>query len=34
MNSAYSNWSSYQISAETDNFDFMDQICPKKVFPV
>ena len=24
----------YEISALTDNFDFLDQICPKRVFPV
>ena len=24
----------YQISAQTDNFDFLDQIFPKRVFPV
>ena len=24
----------YEISAQTDNFDFSDQICPKRVFPV
>ena len=24
----------YQISASTDNFDFLDQICPKRVFPL
>ena len=23
----------YQISAETDNFHFLDQTCPKRVFP-
>ena len=30
MNSAYSNWSRYQISAETDNFDFFGPNLPKK----
>ena len=34
MNSAYSNQSSCQISALTNNIDFLDQICPKMVFPV
>ena len=34
MNSVYSNYTRYQISAETDNFDFLDQICSKRVFPV
>ena len=24
----------YLKSAQTDNFDFLDQICPKKAFPV
>ena len=33
LNSAYSNYSSYQISASTDNFGFLDQIFPKTVFP-
>ena len=32
LNSAYSNYSSYQISASTDNFGFLEQICPKRVF--
>ena len=31
LNSAYSNQSRYQSSAETDNFDQLDQICPKRV---
>ena len=31
---AYLNWSWYKISAQTDNFEFLDQIYPKKVFPV
>ena len=26
--------SSYQISDETDNFDSLDQINPKRVFPI
>ena len=30
MNSTYWDESSYQISTETDNFDFWDQICPKR----
>ena len=35
LNSAYSNWSRYQISPQTDNFDdLLDQIFPKKVFLV
>ena len=34
LNSAYLNWSWYKISAQTDNFEFLDQIYPKKVFPV
>ena len=34
LNSACSNECRYQISAETDNFDFLDQICPKRVFPI
>ena len=33
-NFAYSNKSRYQISAETDNFDFSDQICLKRIFPI
>ena len=23
----------YQISAKHDNFDFLDQLCPKRTFP-
>ena len=34
LNSPYSNQCSYQISVSTDNFDFLDQICPKRVFPI
>ena len=34
LNFAYSNKSRYQISGETDNFDFSDQICPKRILPV
>ena len=34
LNSAYWNYSGYQISAWTDNFDFMDQIFPNQIFPV
>ena len=30
LNSASSNYSRYQISAYTDNFDILDQIYPKK----
>ena len=32
-NSTYSNQSKYRISSWTDNFDFLDQICPKWEFP-
>ena len=28
------DYKSYQISASTDNFDFLDQICQKRVFPI
>ena len=28
LNSAYSIYSAYQISASTDNSHFMDQLCP------
>ena len=31
LNSSYSNYFKYQFSAWTDNFDFLDQICPKRV---
>ena len=24
----------YQISAETDNYEFLDKICPKRIYPV
>ena len=34
LNSAYSNQSRYQISVKTDNFDFLDHISSKGVFPV
>ena len=34
LNSGYSNYSRNQISAQTDSFDILDQIYPKKVFPV
>ena len=34
LNSSYSNWCRHQISAYTDNFDFLEQIHPKRVFPV
>ena len=30
----YWHYSKYQISASIGNFDFLDQICPKRVFPV
>ena len=33
MNSSYLNYSKYKISAETDNFDSFDQLCPKRTFP-
>ena len=33
LNSAYSNRSNYQDSPETDNFKFLVQIFPKRVFP-
>ena len=26
------NWSRYNVSAETDNFEFLDQIYPKRYF--
>ena len=32
VNSAYSNKSRYQISVVTDSFNFLDQICTKRVF--
>ena len=32
MHSAYSSCSKYQISLYTNNFEFWDQICPKRVF--
>ena len=34
LNSANTNSFEYQISAYTDNFDFLDKIWPKTVFPV
>ena len=34
MNSAYSNQCTYQISVETDDFDFLDQIYLKRVYLV
>ena len=34
FNFAYSNQSRYQISAKTNDFDYLDQICPEKIFPV
>ena len=34
LNSAYSNQCTYQISVETDNFDFLDQIYLKRVYLV
>ena len=34
LNQSYSNQSKYQASAQADNFDFLDQVCPKKAFPI
>ena len=34
MNYPCLRWSRYQISTWTDNLNFLDQICPKSVFPV
>ena len=34
LNSAYSSYPWYRISAETSNLDILDQICPKRVFLV
>ena len=34
LNSAYSNYCTYQLSAQTNNFYFLVQICPKMIFPV
>ena len=34
LNCAYSNYSRYQISAQIDKFDFLDQICPRRVISV
>ena len=34
LNFAYSYWSRYQIAAWTHNFDILDEIIPKTVFPV
>ena len=34
LNSVYSKYYSYQISASTDNFDILDQIFQKRIFPV
>ena len=33
LKSAYSNKSRYQVSPLADNFDFLDQIVPSRVFP-
>ena len=33
-NMKYSNYSMYQISAKTDNFEFLDQINPKMIFSI
>ena len=33
LSSAYSNWSKYKISAWNNNFDFLEQLCPKTVLP-
>ena len=32
MNSAYLSYSRFHLSGQTDTFDLLDQICPKKVF--
>ena len=32
LNSAYSKYSIYQISASTENFNFLDQIVPNRIF--
>ena len=34
MNSAYSNKARYQILAEIDNFDFLNQVFPEGLIPV
>ena len=34
MNSAYLIYSRFNLSGQTDTFDLLDQICPKKVFPL
>ena len=34
LNFAYSKYTRYKITAETDNFDFWDQICTKRLFLV
>ena len=34
LNSAFSDQSRYQVSAQIDSFYFLEQIHPKKVFPV
>ena len=34
LNFVSSNYSRYQILAETDHFDFLDQICSKSIFSV
>ena len=33
LNSAYFDKSRCQILPQTDNFDFLNQICPKRAFP-
>ena len=30
LNSAYLDLSRHQVSSQTDNFDFLDQLCPKQ----
>ena len=34
LNSPYLNYFKYQVSPWTDNFHFLDQISPKRVFPI
>ena len=34
LNSAYLNLFNYRVLPWTDNFNFLDQICPKSVFPI
>ena len=32
LNSAYPNYSRYPFTLQTNNFEFWDKICPKRVF--